>query len=94
MGKLLTVKETAEALSMSDKTVYALLSRGEIPGYKLGRSVRVDETDLAAYKNAHRIQAVPQTKIDVRTQRKLIRQRESARDAGYTGLSCLRRYQT
>lgn len=93
MGKMLTVRETAERLNVREKTIYAMISRGEIPGYKLGRCVRVDEQDLAEYKRAHRIQPPPQEKIDVRTQRKLIRQREAAQDAGYTGLSCLKRYQ-
>ena len=38
--KLLTIKETAELLGVSDRTVWTLTDRGELPCVRIGRSVR------------------------------------------------------
>jgi excisionase family DNA binding protein len=44
--KLLTVKETAEILSMSPKTLYQWAELGQIPCIKLNGAVRFDEEDI------------------------------------------------
>jgi excisionase family DNA binding protein len=48
--KLLTVRETAEALSVSPSLVYRLASEGEIPCYRIGKSaLRFREEDIEIY---------------------------------------------
>lgn len=43
---LLTSRETAKALSTSEKTLYTLTKQGDIPAVRFGRSVRYDLEDL------------------------------------------------
>jgi len=44
--RLLTIAETASALSIGRSSVYELLRRGEIPSVKLGRARRVPAAAL------------------------------------------------
>ena len=44
--KLLTVKECCEFLSISKPTLYALVNKGELTIYKVGRSSRLLESDI------------------------------------------------
>ncbi|MEA1963655.1 MAG: helix-turn-helix domain-containing protein [Candidatus Aerophobetes bacterium] len=44
-----TVQEVAEHLKVTEITIYRLLKKGEIVGYKVGDSWRIDEKDLKAY---------------------------------------------
>jgi excisionase family DNA binding protein len=46
---LLTPKEAAKALSISDRTLWALTDRGEIPVMRIGRSVRYDPRSLSRW---------------------------------------------
>jgi len=48
----LTPIEVAEILKISKNTVYELIKRGELNGYKVGKKVRVDMKDVEAYKNS------------------------------------------
>lgn len=45
---LLTIKQAAERLALSPLTLYAWISRRQIPHRRLGRQVRFSEDDLAA----------------------------------------------
>lgn len=45
----LTVPEVADLLRVSRMTVYRLLDRGELRGYRMSRCVRIDRRDLTAY---------------------------------------------
>ena len=49
LPKLLSADELAEQLSVKRATIYKWVHRGEIPHYKLGRCVRFDELDVAAW---------------------------------------------
>lgn len=42
----LTIKEVAEDLKTSDKTVRRLLQRGDLPGFKLGSTWRFRRSDI------------------------------------------------
>ncbi len=42
----MTVQEVAEYLNVDPKTVYRLVNRGELPGFKVGGSWRFQKTDL------------------------------------------------
>lgn len=45
-----TAEEIAKLLKISKLTVYDLLKKGELPSYRVGKQMRVDATDLEAYK--------------------------------------------
>jgi len=46
MEKIYTVPEVADYLKLSKSKVYNLVQRGEIPSIKIGRNVRIRESDL------------------------------------------------
>lgn len=46
----LTPEEVAGILKITKYTVYEMVKRGELPAYRIGRKIRIEETDLAAYK--------------------------------------------
>lgn len=46
MGKLLTVRQTAEAFQLSEKAIRAMLADGRLGFVKIGRSVRVPESEI------------------------------------------------
>jgi len=46
---LLTVKEVAETLKVTERTVYNLIERGDIPRVKVGRAVRIRREDMKDY---------------------------------------------
>jgi excisionase family DNA binding protein len=46
---LLTPREAAKALSICERTLYALTRRGELPVVRIGRAVRYDVADLRGY---------------------------------------------
>lgn len=48
----LTPLEVAEILKISKNTVYELVKRGELNGYKVGKKVRIDKADVEDYKNS------------------------------------------
>ncbi|WP_127583445.1 helix-turn-helix transcriptional regulator [Paenibacillus koleovorans] len=45
-----TTEEIAKLLKISKLTVYDLIKKGELPAYRVGKQMRVDATDLDAYK--------------------------------------------
>jgi putative molybdopterin biosynthesis protein len=45
-----TTEEIAAILKVSKLTVYDLIKKGELPAYRVGRQMRIDEKDLEAYK--------------------------------------------
>jgi excisionase family DNA binding protein len=55
--KYLTVNEVAVALRVSNMTVYRLVSAGQIPAVKIGRSVRLRADDVDAYLSGRLIKA-------------------------------------
>ncbi|MFB9327901.1 substrate-binding domain-containing protein [Paenibacillus aurantiacus] len=45
-----TTEEIAKLLKISKLTVYDLIKKGELPSYRVGKQMRVDASDLEAYK--------------------------------------------
>lgn len=45
-----TTEEIAKLLKISKLTVYDLIKKGELPAYRVGKQMRVDSSDLEAYK--------------------------------------------
>ncbi|MGZ0174306.1 MAG: helix-turn-helix domain-containing protein [Planctomycetales bacterium] len=46
---LLTVREAADVLRVSERTLWSLTSSGELPAVRVGRSVRYCQNDLASW---------------------------------------------
>lgn len=46
-----TTEEIADLLKVSKLTVYDLIKKGEIRAYRVGRQMRIDASDLEAYKD-------------------------------------------
>jgi excisionase family DNA binding protein len=44
--EILTLKEVAEYLKLTEKTAYRLAAEGKLPGFKVGGSWRFKRTDL------------------------------------------------
>lgn len=47
--RLLTYKQTGELLGVTERTVWTLVDRGELPAVRFGRSVRIDPADLRTF---------------------------------------------
>jgi putative molybdopterin biosynthesis protein len=45
-------EEIGKLLKISKGTVYELIKRGEIPSYRVGKKIRISQTDLQAYMHA------------------------------------------
>lgn len=43
---IITIKEVADYLKLKEKTAYALVARGEIPGFKVGGSWRFRRDEI------------------------------------------------
>jgi len=50
----LTALEVAELLKITKNTVYELVKRGELPGYKVGKKLRIDRKDVENYINSQK----------------------------------------
>lgn len=48
--------EAAERLGVVPRTLYRLINDGQIPAYKMGRVIRVKESDLDAFLEHTRVQ--------------------------------------
>jgi excisionase family DNA binding protein len=57
--KLLTLREVADALQVSERTIRRLVNRGDLVGFKVGDrgQVRVKSEDLEAYLERQRVHA-------------------------------------
>ena len=45
-GRLFTAAEVAEAMRVSNMTVYRLIKSGELPALRVGKGYRIFESDL------------------------------------------------
>ena len=46
MARIVTVKELGDYFKLSSSTIYALVSAGEIPGFRIGKSWRFDMDEV------------------------------------------------
>ncbi len=46
---IITIKEVAEYLKIKEKTVYDLVAKGKIPGFKVGGAWRFDKADIGTW---------------------------------------------
>jgi excisionase family DNA binding protein len=54
LAALLTVREAADLLRISERTLFTLTKNHEIPSVRVGRGVRYDERDLARWIEAQK----------------------------------------
>jgi excisionase family DNA binding protein len=48
-GLLLTVREVAATMRVSNMTVYRLIKSGELPAIRVGKNYRIRESDVDRY---------------------------------------------
>ncbi len=65
-------EEIGKLLKISRSTVYELLKRGEIPSYRVGKKIRISQTDLQVYMHASGPTIEPSTANVQATLEKLI----------------------
>ncbi|MDR3593661.1 helix-turn-helix transcriptional regulator [Clostridium sp.] len=51
----LTAMEVAELLKITKNTVYEMVKRGELPGYKVGKKLRIDKKDVENYIKSQKV---------------------------------------
>jgi nitrogen PTS system EIIA component len=56
----LGVREAAELLNVSEKTIYRWLKQGKIPAYRVNEQYRFNRTELLEWATAERLQVSPQ----------------------------------
>jgi excisionase family DNA binding protein len=61
--ELLTVEEAAQCMKMSVRHVRRLVAERKIRFHKLGRSVRFDVADVAAYIEACRVEPITESDV-------------------------------
>lgn len=49
MDKLITIKDTATILGLHERTVRRMIERNELKAYKIGRCVRLKESEIQDY---------------------------------------------
>ena len=49
IDRLLTYRQAAEVLGVSDRNVWTLVNENMLPAIRFGRSVRIDPADLRAF---------------------------------------------
>ena len=54
METIMTVPQVAEYLQISKSKLYLMVQRGEIPHVKIGKNVRIMESDLVKWVEAQR----------------------------------------
>jgi excisionase family DNA binding protein len=54
LPRLRTIREAAERLKVSTRSIRRWIDLGEIPVFRLGRAVRISEEDLQAFLNRNR----------------------------------------
>ncbi|MBD2868743.1 helix-turn-helix transcriptional regulator [Paenibacillus arenilitoris] len=59
-----TTEEIAKLLKISKLTVYDLIKKGELPSYRVGKQMRVDASDLEAYKQRAKTAAAPEPRAE------------------------------
>lgn len=71
----LTPQEVADLLKITKNTVYQLIKRGELNSYKVGKKIRIDMSDVEAYKNKDKVgtrQSAPNLQQTIQTTQDLM----------------------
>jgi len=60
--RTLTIKELARYLNVTERTIYNLLERGELPGFKVGANWRFRKEDIDKWIEDNKKMSVPAKK--------------------------------
>lgn len=63
LDEMLTIEQSAERLNMSVRYVRRLIAERRIAFHKIGRSVRLKATDIAAFVDAGRVEPITAASI-------------------------------
>ena len=66
-GEILTIKEVAKYLKVTERTLYRLVQDGQIPAFKVGASWRFKRTDIDTWIEAQKISTMPRSVQTSRT---------------------------
>ena len=58
MSQLLTPQEVADILKVKKNTVYEMIKRGDIHGFKIGKQLRIDAKEIEAYHRSYRVSSL------------------------------------
>lgn len=56
--KILTIKEVASYLKVTEKSIYRLLSQGKFPGFKVGGTWRFKQSEIERWINTQSLDAL------------------------------------
>lgn len=68
--RALTIKELAKYLNVTERTIYNLLERGELPGFKVGANWRFRKEDIDKWIEDSKKMNVPAKKQQNKRNRK------------------------
>ncbi len=68
--RALTIKELAKYLNVTERTIYNLLERGELPGFKVGANWRFRKEDIDKWIEDNKKMNVPAKKQQNKRNRK------------------------
>lgn len=60
--EMVGVKEAAEIIGVSGKTIREWVKKGVLPHYRLVRRIKFDRSELEKLKHGHRVEAKPAKK--------------------------------
>jgi len=49
LDQLITYRAAARILGVTERTLWTIMNRGDLPAVRFGRNVRIDPTDLRAF---------------------------------------------
>jgi len=70
--RTLTIKELAKYLNVTERTIYNLLERGELPGFKVGANWRFRKEDIDKWIEDNKKMNIPAKKQQNKRNRKQI----------------------
>lgn len=62
--RFLNMKQVEELLGISERTIYRIMQKGDLKGFKTGRAWRFEESDIEDYIKRQREKAEAQLKAD------------------------------
>lgn len=62
--RFLTMKQVEELLGVSERTIYRIMQKGDLKGFKTGHAWRFEESDIEDYVKRQRKKAEAQLKGD------------------------------
>lgn len=71
-ARMMTVQEVAEYTQLSTSHIYALVSKGEIPHFKLGSATRFTESDILTWLRSKRVYTKYEARVKANTKRILL----------------------